>query len=375
MWPLRDLFVHTGIAIQFRLICAQDTRFALHFIDDVGGTAFHVSKAACLETHVPHEDNAAPMYRSGTAARMAKMPVSTLRVWEQRYGVISPTKSQSGQRLYSSEDVKRLALLRSLVNQGHAIGAIAHADSTELQQLLDASLAAEAPALAPATAAISLSVCGTLLAERVRRRKSTLVSLGIEPVIELPALDAEAQLESPPSTDALIAEAASLHPETAEALLALARRCGASAVGVIYSFGTVRATDMLRAAGVRLYREPNAHGELDQVLQELAQLVRVDAVYGKLEPLRRNARRFTDRQLEIFANASQTLACECPRHLVGLIRQLDAFERFSDGCAVRSSLDEQLHRYLGDVANRARLMLEDAMEFAIRAESLHPPAG
>ena len=218
------------MATQFRLMRPQKARFTLHFIDDVGGTAFHVSKAACMETHVPHEDNAAPMYRSGTAARMAKMPVSTLRVWEQRYGVISPSKSQSGQRLYSSEDVKRLALLRSLVNQGHAIGAIAHADSTELQQLLDASLAAEAPALAPATAAISLSVCGTLLAERVRRRKSTLVSLGIEPVIELPALDAEAQLESPPSTDALIAEAASLHPETAEALLALARRCCEPAV-------------------------------------------------------------------------------------------------------------------------------------------------
>lgn len=162
-----------------------------------------------METHVPHEDNAAPMYRSGTAARMAKMPVSTLRVWEQRYGVISPAKSESGQRLYSSDDVRRLALLRALVNQGHAIGAIAHADSTELQQLLEASVAVEAPAPAPSTAAISMAVCGALLAERVRRRKSTLASLGIEPVIELPALDGEALLDPPPRSDALVVEAAS----------------------------------------------------------------------------------------------------------------------------------------------------------------------
>lgn len=320
------------------------------------------------------EDNAAPRYRSGTAARMAKMPVSTLRVWEQRYGVISPTKSESGQRLYSGEDVKRLMLLRSLVNQGHAIGAIANADSGALEQLLQASSAAQEAGPLPAHAAISVAVCGALLAERVRRRKSTLMSLGIEPVTELPAIEEQAFLELPPSIDVLIVEAASLQPETAQSILAAARSTGTSAIGVIYSFGTVRATDMLRAAGVRLYREPNAHGELDQVLQELTQLVRVDAVYGKLEPLRRNARRFTDRQLEIFANASQTIACECPRHLVGLIRQLDAFERFSDSCAVRSTLDEQLHRHLGDVANRARLMLEDAMEFAIRAETLHPPA-
>ncbi|WP_249309462.1 hypothetical protein [Ralstonia insidiosa] len=44
-----------------------------------------------------------------------------------------------------------------------------------------------------------------------------------------------------------------------------------------------------------------------------------------------------------------------------------------DACAVCSPVDEQLHRHLGDVTNRARLMLEDAMEYAIRVETLHPP--
>ncbi|WP_316903159.1 MerR family transcriptional regulator [Ralstonia mannitolilytica] len=322
-----------------------------------------------------HEDNATPRYRSGTAARMARMPVSTLRVWEQRYGVISPAKSETGQRLYSGEDVRRLALLRTLVNRGHAIGTIARISSAELEQLLEASQASEEPGPPVAGhAAISLAVCGSLLAERVRRRKTTLASLGVDAVSELPALDGHVPPAVPAGTDVLIVDAASLQPDTAQAILVAARSTGTRAVGVIYSFGTVRATDMLRAAGVRLYRDPNAQAELDQILNELTQLVRVDVVYGKLEPLRRNARRFTDRQLDIFANASQTIACECPRHLVDLIRQLDAFERFSDGCAVRSTLDEQLHRHLGDVANRARLMLEDAMEFAIRAESMHPPA-
>lgn len=334
-----------------------------------------------METHVQYEDNDAPRYRSGTAARMAKMPVSTLRVWEQRYGVISPAKSETGQRLYSGDDVRRLTLLRSLVNQGHAIGAIANAESAELERMLEATREAQAQNRLPAPGAITLTVCGALLAERIRHRRSVLASLGIETVAEIASVDPmdradrPDQPDQPHETDALVVEALSLQPDTAEAILAAARTLGARAVGVIYSFGTVRATDMLRAAGVRLYREPNAHTELDQVLQELSQLVYVDAVYGKLEPLRRNARRFTDRQLDIFANASQTIACECPRHLVDLIRQLDAFERFSDGCAVRSSLDEQLHRHLGDVANRARLMLEDAMEFAIRAETLHPPPG
>ena len=304
---------------------------------------------------------------------MAKMPVSTLRVWEQRYGLISPAKSESGQRLYSGEDVQRLTLLRLLVSQGHAIGTIAHANHAELERLLETSETARGANRMLPQSSIALTLYGPLLAERVRRRKGALASLGIESVVELAAIDADALGDDAQRTHALLVEAVSLKPDDAEAILAASRCLGASAVGVVYGFGTVRATDMLRAAGVRLYREPNAHGELDQVLQELVRLVRVDAMYGQLLPLQRNARRFTDRQLDLFANASQTIACECPRHLVDLIRQLDAFERFSDACAVRSPADEQLHRHLGDVTNRARLMLEDAMEYAIRVETLHPP--
>lgn len=116
-------------------------------------------------------------------------------------------------------------------------------------------------------------------------------------------------------------------------------------------------------------------GEPNQILQELAQLAHVDVMYEKLEPLRRGAHGFTDRQLEIFASISQTLACECLRHFAGLIRQPDAFEWLSDGCTVRSSLDEQLRRYLDDIASRAQLMLEDTIESAIRAETLHLPTG
>ncbi|MFS8063941.1 MAG: MerR family transcriptional regulator, partial [Luteimonas sp.] len=31
-----------------------------------------------------------PHYRSGAVARMVRMPVSTLRIWEQRYKVVAP---------------------------------------------------------------------------------------------------------------------------------------------------------------------------------------------------------------------------------------------------------------------------------------------
>ena len=65
------------------------------------------------------------LHRSGAVARMLRMPVATLRVWERRYGLTQPGLSPGGQRLYSAEDVRRLALVKQLTDLGHAIGSLA----------------------------------------------------------------------------------------------------------------------------------------------------------------------------------------------------------------------------------------------------------
>ena len=66
---------------------------------------------------------------------MLRMPVSTLRVWERRYGLTQPELSPSGQRLYSADDVRRLALIKQLTDLGHAIGSLAPLDMPQLQRV------------------------------------------------------------------------------------------------------------------------------------------------------------------------------------------------------------------------------------------------
>ena len=74
-------------------------------------------------------------YRSGVAARLAGIPVETLRVWERRYGVVGPRLSPRGQRLYSSVEIRRLALIKQLVDMGHPIGAIAALPTDALNEM------------------------------------------------------------------------------------------------------------------------------------------------------------------------------------------------------------------------------------------------
>jgi DNA-binding transcriptional MerR regulator len=59
-----------------------------------------------------------------TVARLTGVKPVTLRAWERRYGLISPSRTESGHRLYSAEDVERIRRAVALVRQGVAIGRV-----------------------------------------------------------------------------------------------------------------------------------------------------------------------------------------------------------------------------------------------------------
>jgi DNA-binding transcriptional MerR regulator len=98
-------------------------------------------------------------YRSGAVARMLRMPVATLRIWERRYQVTEAHRTPAGHRLYAAEDVKRLALLKQLTGIGHAISHIAKLSLTQLQDVAQghARLLERAPEAAAARAVASVA--------------------------------------------------------------------------------------------------------------------------------------------------------------------------------------------------------------------------
>jgi len=61
--------------------------------------------------------------RVGELARRTGVGVSTLRVWERRFGILEPVRSASGQRLYTESDVERVAAVCRLVDEGLTLSA------------------------------------------------------------------------------------------------------------------------------------------------------------------------------------------------------------------------------------------------------------
>ena len=58
------------------------------------------------------------MYSVQHAARLTGISPDTLRMWERRYRVVEPQRSDAGYRLYDDEALRRLSAMRSLVAAG-----------------------------------------------------------------------------------------------------------------------------------------------------------------------------------------------------------------------------------------------------------------
>lgn len=77
-----------------------------------------------------------PMLPIGTVERETGLSKDVLRVWEHRYGFPRPERDSNGDRAYPAQQVRRLQLIRRLMDAGHRPGKIVRLPETRLRQLL-----------------------------------------------------------------------------------------------------------------------------------------------------------------------------------------------------------------------------------------------
>ena len=87
-----------------------------------------------------HKEDRA-VYSIGAVARMLDIPASTLRAWEERYSIVTPSRSGGAQRLYSRVQVEQLRYIKSQMESG--------ASAADAHRLLAQDLAAARVPAAP----------------------------------------------------------------------------------------------------------------------------------------------------------------------------------------------------------------------------------
>jgi len=307
-------------------------------------------------------------YRIGAVSRLTGIPTDTLRMWERRYGVVEPMRTEKGGRLYSQEDVTRLTLIKTLVDRGHAIGTVARLSDADLRKRL-----AQSGGTMPAQNMNTLHrVCivGETLALRARHAEQIPEAVQIAGTYA----DLHEFLEDDTHCDLLVLELPVLDSDSLPQLQDPALRARTGRILVVYAFAPSSVLKQLQRLQIDTERAPVSIEHLWEHLLTPAtgtvdtSPLEFDPNVIATEPV--PPRIFSGAQLAALSEISTTLKCECPHHLSSIIETLAAFEEYSTRCENQSRQDAALHAYLHVMTARARWLMEVALEKLIEVEGL-----
>jgi len=304
------------------------------------------------------------LYRSGVAARLAGIPVGTLRVWERRYSVSDPQVSGRGRRLYSTQNIERLRLVKQLVDAGNPVGSIA---GLPLEALLEVRAAttgfgASAATPAPVTAVVRIAIVGAI--SRLRWHP------GLSVVGECSDLDKAPEALRDVQADIIVFEQQSLLDLAREEIEVIKRVTDASAVIILYRFAPGEKVRRLRKEG---YVVAHANLDADEIELLCRTALSVHPAKQAAAALPVPGVRFDIAALETLAGTSNAIYCECPKHLAEILLTVGSFERYCLECRNRSPADAELHQNLLHAAGQARACLEAALLQIVVAEGLPLP--
>lgn len=334
-----------------------------------------ISATICsIPTHAKFKlKSLSQQYRIGAIAKLAGVPVSTLRVWESRHQALSPIKTAGQHRLYGEEDLLRATLLKQLSDQGHAISTIAPLDLEALNGLLQRqSIQRVSSAKSGHTRNVSLAIVGLALAGQVEGTPFAKYLQNTQLAVTGVYQSVEAARQTPPSSspDIFLLKINTLHEIVVNDILQAARAMRASQIVVLYNYGREQVVRSMRENGMIVRREPLSDYELAELINSVLVVDASQQLSETSTSATIPARKYSDQILKKISGISTNVLCECPRHVAEIIAQLASFEQYSQECLNKGAEDAHLHAYLSSVSGSARALFEQALEKVARHEGI-----
>lgn len=311
------------------------------------------------------------LYRIGAASKTTGIPVSTLRIWETRYGAFSPVKTEGKQRLFAECDISKALLLKQLSQTGHAISTIAYLDLEQLRRMSNMSHSTH-KTLETLGEPVSLAVVGLSLANRIESKKFAMAlkqnQIKITDVLVDLAAASNADLTRQPQV--LLVKVNTLQTTVHADIQAMIAKHKFVQTIVIYNFAPEAVVQAMKFSGLIVRREPISDIELAELLQSVLFVNPERAQEFGTTGAVIASRKYSDETLGRVAGISTNVLCECPRHVAELISQLASFEQYSQECLNKNADDAHLHAYLRSVSGTARSLFENALEKIAQHEGI-----
>jgi DNA-binding transcriptional MerR regulator len=306
-----------------------------------------------------------PQYNIGVVVRRTNIHPETLRVWERRYELIVPDRSETGRRLYSEGDIRKLQLVKQLTELGHGVSSLAKLSSDELLERLTASHHQGAQRETRSGLKCRVAFVGDAL--RVRYGRHLLYYKDIDIVGSMIPGSSTSHAQA----DVMIIDLSTINEESHALIEQYCTDSGASAAVVVFNFATRKAISELESAGIVCLKGALSAAEIYRACMSLMQpLFNAASLNDKQADEESAPPRFDKDQLSHIATLSSAIACECPNHLAELIINLTAFEHYSLECANRNEDDARLHMQLNQSTAAARMILEESLARLMEIEGI-----
>lgn len=314
-------------------------------------------------------DTQTTAFKIGAVSRITNIPIDTLRIWERRYSVVVPIRSNNSDRLYRNEDINRLTLLKMLVDRGHSIGNIAPLANDELIDRLeihDQNTVLKKTNTTNAT--VRVVVIGEVLSLQLEHNNVVDAAFSYTGLYRNKADFTDNNNEA---IDILILEYPALQEDHISDISELFKNSGAKQLMLIYGFTNSAAKRLLSKTDFTYIQAPISIDHLKTKINSLIteHLLSDNKDYGFDLNSKAPLRTYSNNELIKLSSASSTIKCECPQHLSSMILKLIQFEIYSTECVSRFKKDADLHKLLGNMAGHARSIMEQGLGKVIAAES------
>jgi len=319
--------------------------------------------AKLLRNGISMETNLQNSLTIGVVARRSQIQPETLRVWEKRYDMISPMRTDSGRRLYSESDILKLSLVKQLKELGHSVSGLANLSIESLRVLLINEKSSHSPAFTGKALRCRLVFLNQNFKQRFSRDLMNFDDIVIVDAIESKTATTPENISG--YGDVLIIDMATVNDHTSEEVKNQLQLSGCSTALVVFNFGTRLAISEMSNAGILFLKGSVTAEDIRRVCMTLRQPAQQQTPKPSLPP-----KRFSATQLARVVSMKGTIACECPNHLADLIVSLNAFEQYSGECANRNDKDAIIHAQLQASTAQARVILEDSLARLIEKEGI-----
>lgn len=280
------------------------------------------------------------LYRIGTVSKLTGITVECLRAWERRYG-LQPAERAGKTRYYSRDQLDQLGKVKRLIEQGHPISTVVTLSHEQLDARLTTNPARRATARVPQ---IGLVGANLLILEQ---------DGGDSDQIEVTGrwIDVDDFTDSRPAErnalDALVVQLPSLNLDQ---LLRAQRAAPDCRLITLYQYASTQAVDEAQSRGATTLEWPLTWSELERACATPGGASRQA---GKTAP-----RRFTDRELVDIVARARAINDDLPRHLVGLISDLNAFADFNTQRVTEAPDAAERHDRVREEVSYVRAQLE-----------------